>query len=155
MKLVEVFVEQIHAVHAEIRDEIRALPDDAVTWTPSEGANSIAVLVTHLVGSELETVRLVAAATTARDRAAEFQVTGLGANELVRLLDEADAVVDELGPRIGETDLQALRVRPSALDQAPKSGEFRLVSTLGHAREHLGQILLTKQLHENGAGRQA
>jgi hypothetical protein len=155
MTVVETFAEQIHAVHAAIRDEVRDLPEDALNWTPCLGANSIAVLVAHLVGSELETVRIVAAAPAARDRAAEFLVTGLDANHLVGLLDEADAVVDDLAPAIREPELRTLRVRPNALDQGPKSGEFLLVSTLGHAREHLGQILLTKQLREQGAGRPA
>jgi len=155
MSVVETFVEQIRAVHGALRDEVRDLPEEALNWKPCDGANSIAVLVTHLVGSELETVRIVAQAATARDRAAEFRVTGLDARHLVGLLDEADAIVDELAPRIGTSELSALRVRPASLNQGPKSGEFLLVSTLGHAREHLGQILLTKQLHEDRAGRPA
>lgn len=153
--MISEFADQIRAAHAAIRDEVRDLSTDALNWTPCEGANSIAVLVTHLLGSELEVVRLVARVETARDRPAEFRATGLDASHVGGLLDEADAVVGELAPRIGETELKGQHVRPTARNQGPRSGEYLLMSTLGHAREHLGQILLTKQLHENETGRPA
>ena len=46
-------------------------------------------------------------------------------------------------------DLATRRVRPSAVrNRTPRTGMFWLVNSYGHAREHLAQLQLTKQLFD-------
>ena len=57
----------------------------ATTWPRSracQGANSIATIVTHLVGSEMETVRTVVGVASVRDRDEEFRAASLTLNRL-------------------------------------------------------------------------
>jgi hypothetical protein len=140
------FVEQYRAVHRVIRDELRGLDAATLSWQPAEGANSIAVLVTHLIGSEIEAVRTLAGVQSDRVRAQEFESHQVDAAQLLALVDRADANLDELSPRIGPAQLAADHVRPGALDKTPKPGVHVLMHSLAHAREHLGQLLLTRQL---------
>jgi len=140
------FVDQYRAVHRAIREEIQHLDERALGWAPCEGANSIAVLVTHLLGNEMESMRTVAGVDSDRDRAKEFLPQEASSGQLLALVDRAEKVLDELAPRIGSEQLSANHVRPSALDRTPRSGTHVLMHSLAHAREHLGQLLLTRQL---------
>src|SRR5579884_74956 len=47
-------------LHQQTRGELAGLDDDGVSWVPVPGANPISVIVTHLVGSEAESLRAVA-----------------------------------------------------------------------------------------------
>ncbi|MGH7124537.1 MAG: DUF1572 family protein [Stellaceae bacterium] len=140
------FVDQYRLVHHVIREEIQNLDEGALGWIPCTGANSIAVLVTHLLGNEVESARTVAGAASDRDRAKEFEARQVGLAQLTALVDRADQILDDLTPRIGPAQLSANHVRPSALDKTPRSGTHVLMHSLAHAREHVGQLLLTSQL---------
>ena len=145
-RFVEAFVDQYRALHRVLREELANLTPDALAWIPCDGANSIAVLVTHMLGNEMESVRTVAGAASDRVRAREFEVRGATAGELIALIDHAEGVLEELAPRIAAERLGATHVRPSALDQTPHTGTHILMHSLAHAREHTGQLLLTRQL---------
>jgi len=130
-------------LHAEIRDALAGMDDAALHWVPCDGANSIATLVVHIVGSETETLSSIAGVAVARDRDAEFVEGALDHTALLALLDDADTLLNRVSataPDIG---------RKMGLPTLP--GETRpamtwLIHNYGHAREHLGQLLLTKQL---------
>lgn len=155
MSLVDAFVEQYRGVHRAVLSTIQDLSPEALNWIPCPGANSIAILMTHLVGSELETVRTVAGVRTQRDREAEFAVADARTSQLVELVEDADTVLGDLAAQIGQAELEALRVRPSALDRTSRSGTYLLLNSLAHAREHLGQIFLTKQLYGASVGEES
>jgi len=140
------FGEQFRALHRVLREEVQNLDADTLAWTPCEGANSIAVLVTHLLGNEVESVRTVAGVASDRVRAKEFEARRVGAADLIALVDRAEGVLEQLAPRITAAQLGADHVRPNALDQTPHSGTHILMHSLAHAREHTGQLLLTRQL---------
>src|SRR5579862_5362991 len=59
-------------LHDQIREELAGLDDAALNWSPGPDGNSIANIVTHVVGSEAETLRCVANVPCTRDREAEF-----------------------------------------------------------------------------------
>jgi hypothetical protein len=128
-------------LHDEIRAELAGLSSDQLMWIPADGANSIATLVVHLVGSEAETMLTVAGLRASRDREAEFVA---GSVDLGTLLDDADALLKRVtatAPDVG---------RVFALPTLP-ADELRpamtwLIANYGHAREHFGQLLVTKQL---------
>src|SRR6476660_7267867 len=77
-------------VHDEVRAEIAPLDTDDLNWVPADGANTIATIVRHLLGSEAETLRTVAGEACERDRDGEFVGPTTSKQEVLGLLDEAD-----------------------------------------------------------------
>ena len=130
-------------VHRNFREELVGQDRDAINWKPHPQANSIAILVTHTLGSEKEMLRAVRGIGSDRVRSAEFEVTA-DAEALIALLDLADLEVDEHVKAITAEDLTAMRPRG---DNPPRPGLEWLIGNYGHAREHLAQAQLTKQLY--------
>ena len=139
------FVSLYREIHDQLQDEVSDL-GEALTWIPGPDMNSISTLVIHLLGSEAEVLRVVRGLPSDRDRPAEFTANVMDADELVRRIMATDRLLEELGLQITEEDLIASRVRPSALSNEPRSGLYWLLNSYGHAREHLAQLQLTKQL---------
>jgi len=138
-------IDLYRAVHAKMREEVRGMEADALNWAPVAETNSVAALVVHTLGSEAEVLRTVRNVQGDRDRDAEFLVQAPDAADLVRRLDEADALLADLGGGITADDLVTKRHRG---ERDPETGLYWLVSNYGHAREHLAHLQLTKQLHE-------
>jgi DinB superfamily len=135
-------------VHDKIREITRDLDGPALNWKPHPEANSIAVLVTHTLGSEREMLAAVRGITLQRDRPSEFRVES-GAKDLAVLIDQADADLDEHTAAMTAHDLTAPRARG---DREPRPGLEWLLTNYGHAREHLAQIELTLQLYRDHSG---
>jgi hypothetical protein len=133
-----------HDVHDSIRNVIQGLDQDALNWKPHSEANSIAVLVTHTLGSEREMLAAVRGVRIPRDRPAEFAVEA-GARELGAQLDQADRWLADQVEAMTAGDLTADRPRG---DQPARPGLRWLLTNYGHAREHLAQMELTKQLYD-------
>jgi len=131
-------------VHDKFRQLVAGMDREGLNWRPHPEANSIAVLVTHTLGSEREMLAAVRGVKIPRDRPSEFAVEADAAH-LDRLLDEADGWLDEHSGAISAEDLTAGRPRG---DRPPRPGLAWLVTNYGHAREHLAQMELTKQLYE-------
>jgi hypothetical protein len=134
-------------VHDQIRAEIEGLDADCLNWTPGPGTNSIATTITHLIGSEGETLRSVAGIVDHRDRDAEFVQPRQTLAEVADALDRAEQLIVEVGPRIDSDRLRARLCLPTLPDDERRSGLTWLVGNYGHAREHVGHIQLTKQLY--------
>jgi DinB superfamily len=132
-------------VHAKMREQVRGMDHGTLNWSPLPKANSIAVLVTHTLGSEREMIRALRQVATDRDRESEFKVEAEAA-DLLALLDQADHDLDEHIGALTAADLTELRPRG---DRPPRPGIEWLLSNYGHAREHLAQIELTKQLFDS------
>jgi hypothetical protein len=133
------------SVHDKLREEVRDLDHGTLNWRPLPKANSVAVLVVHTLGSEREMIRAIRAISTDRDRPAEFRAES-DAAELLELLDQADRELDEHLDALTAEDLMAARPRG---ENPPRPGIEWLLSNYGHAREHLAQIDLTKQLYDS------
>jgi hypothetical protein len=134
-----------HSVHEQMREHVRGMDRGTLNWKPLPLANSIAVLVVHTLGSEREVIHAVRSQTTERDRPGEFRAE-VEADELLALLDQADRELDEQLGVVTAADLTDMRPRG---DRPPRPGLDWLVSNYGHAREHLAQIELTKQLYDS------
>ena len=132
-------------MHENLRRQVRGLDEGTLNWRPLPKANSLAVLVTHVLGSELEMMRSVRSMPAPRDRESEFQVE-VGAERLLEMIDDADREMEELIAGVTEADLAELRPRG---DRPPRPGIEWMISNYGHAREHLAQIELTKQLYDS------
>jgi hypothetical protein len=132
-------------LHENLREQVRGLDEGTLNWRPLPKANSVAVLVTHTLGSELEMMRSVRTMPTQRDRHSEFRAEA-GAERLLEMIDAAALEMDELIAAVTEADLKELRPRG---DRPPRPGIQWMISNYGHAREHLAQIELTKQLYDS------
>jgi hypothetical protein len=141
----EAFVSGYHEMHEGYRAQVRGLDRGTLNWSPLPKANSIAVLVTHAITSEREMLHGVRNEIMRRDRDAEFRAEA-DADQLLALIEAADREVDELVPSIVAADLTELRPRGKF---APRPGIYWLATNYGHAREHLAQIELTKQLYDS------
>src|SRR5467141_3886563 len=134
-----------HEVHEQFREQVRGLDHGTLNWAPLPKANSIAVLVTHSLGSEREMIRALRKIPTERDRDSEFRLEAEAA-DLLAMIDEADRELDEHSSALTAADLTEMRPRG---DRPPRPGLEWLVSNYGHAREHLAQIQLTRQLYDS------
>jgi DinB family protein len=132
-------------LHENLRVQVRGLDEGTLNWRPLPKANSVAVLVTHTLGSELEMMRSVRSVPTQRDRDSEFRAEA-DAERLLEMIDAADGEMRELIATATEADLTELRPRG---DRPPRPGIEWMISNYGHAREHLAQIELTKQLYDS------
>jgi uncharacterized damage-inducible protein DinB len=146
MQYVQVFAEQYQDVYRELLESIDSLPQEALNWVPCPGANSVAVLVTHILGNQLETLRAIRGEPTSRNRTAEFEVLGATAADLLALVVEAEAISAQITPQITPAQLDAVVNRPSATRVVNRSGLYTLAHSIVQAREHLGQIWLTRDL---------
>src|SRR5213078_5393211 len=90
----DAFKTLFHELHDKLREQVRGLDQGTLNWRPLPKANSIAVLVTHSLGSEREMLRSVRLVATERDRESEFRVEA-EAEDLLAVLDQADREVDE------------------------------------------------------------
>jgi DinB superfamily len=130
-------------VHGKFRDTVEGVDEEALNWSPGPEMNSIAVLVTHTLGSELDTLHRVRGMQMDRDRDAEFAVTSATKSELLAALDRADERLAEHAGAITEADLAAMRERPG---RDPQPGIRWLLDNYGHAREHVGHTEMAVQL---------
>src|SRR5437588_2029936 len=144
-QIAEAFQKLFHELHEKFREQVRDLDHGTLNWRPLPKANSIAVLVTHSLGSEMEMLRALRQVSSDRDRDSEFKVEAEAA-DLLALLDQADRNLDEHINALTAADLTEMRPRG---DRPPRPGIEWLVSNYGHAREHLAQIELTKQLFDS------
>jgi hypothetical protein len=155
VSMVLVLFEQLHD---QVRDEMRHLDDVGLHWSPGPGANPITTIVTHMVGSEAETLRCVAGVPSHRNRESEFGPGRRTRGDVLRELDDADALIAELGPEIGPPNLRRMIALPTLPSTERRPGFTWLVGNYGHAREHVGHIQLTAQLYQEsstGHGRSA
>jgi hypothetical protein len=138
-------------LHNEVRNEVAPLDTDDLNWVPTDGANTIATIVRHLVGSEAETLRSVAGQACERDRDAEFVPSTTSKQEVLSLLDAADSLVDHLTPAIVDTQLFTRIGLPTLPAGETRPVATWLVGNYGHACQHVGHIQMTKQLRERPA----
>jgi hypothetical protein len=141
----DAFVAAYHEMHESYREHVRGMDHGTLNWSPLPKANSIAVLVTHAITSEREMMHGVRNEVIPRDRESEFRAEA-DSEQLLALIDTADREVDELVTAIVATDLTDLRPRGNF---PPRPGIYWLVTNYGHAREHLAQMMLTKQLYDS------
>lgn len=130
--------------HARARAAIQDLDADALNWVPGPDTSSIAVLVSHVMGSEGEVLRAIRGTAVPRDRAAEFRVRAAGPAELLAVIDAADALLEQTAAELTADDWSGQRARPG---RPAQPGSFWLLRAWGHLSEHVAQLELTRQLY--------
>ncbi len=134
--------------HKDMREIVSGLDADALNWRPGPETNSLAVLVTHILGAELSCVTTSLGNPSDRDRDAEFQAVADSPDELIAEIDRIDGMIPGLIEQLTADDLDAMRTRPHDRLNREKPGIWWLFHGMRHTREHIGQMLLTKQLYE-------
>lgn len=142
---VAIVVDLFRSVHQQLRDIVRNMDSEQLNWSPAPETNSVAVMVTHTLASELDTLLLVRGLTGDRDRDSEFRVIAPSPSELLEAIDRADALLTHHGESITADELMAIRTRPN---RDPQAALHWLINNYGHAREHLGHLQLTTQVYQ-------
>jgi uncharacterized damage-inducible protein DinB len=143
MSSADELVWELSGLHERLRRVVADLDQELLDRVPAEGANSIAVLVTHAIGSEMGWLHLAAGREHQRDRASEFLVRGRERADLARAVDDADATAKELIAAAFAAGLETLRERPGA---RPVTVGYCLTHAIAHSAEHVGHAELTRQL---------
>ena len=139
--------ERFRGLHQQMIEILNELPREAYDWRPAEGTNSIAVLVTHICGSERFWIGDGALGEpSGRDRDAEFTVANLSREELVSKLTSTLQFIHDSLQSLATQDLGAPRFSPR--DGKEMTLGWAIIYTLEHSALHVGHIQLTRQLWE-------
>jgi uncharacterized damage-inducible protein DinB len=141
----EEFLNTFQTLHAEIERAVESLPQAALDWVPGPDMNSLAVLVTHVAGSERYWIGdVIAGEPSGRDRPAEFRTSGLDVETLKGRLAGSLAYVRGVLERLTLQDLETTCVSPR--DNRQLTVAWCLNHALAHTATHMGHIQLTRQL---------
>jgi uncharacterized damage-inducible protein DinB len=136
------YLDRLEALHADIVQALADLPSAALDWSPALETNSIAVLVTHIAGSERFWIGEKAGGIPAgRDRASEFRVHG----------DDAAALRQRLDASLAQARTVLAALEPADLTRSvgvhrdqPIDAAWALWHALEHVAMHVGHIQLTR-----------
>jgi hypothetical protein len=145
---VSAVIAQFQELHSEMRLEVANRDDASLNWTPCPGANSVATIITHTLGSEAETLRAVAGITGSRNREAEFRMGSQSQADLLDQIRRADSLLDDLAPMLTDDRALTPTALPTLSSDDRRPGMTWLIGNLGHAREHMGHLHLTVQLYD-------
>jgi hypothetical protein len=139
-------VDRLTELHADISKILDGLPAEALDWSPGPDMNSIAVLITHLTGSERYWIGVAANKPPERDREAEFRTKGLSTEELMERVISTDDYARQVLASMSFEDLEAVRHSPRN-NKAFFVG-WCLIHALEHSSLHAGHLQITRQLWE-------
>jgi uncharacterized damage-inducible protein DinB len=146
----ETLSERFRQLHADIKESLTELPDEALDWVPGPEMNSLSVLIAHLAGAERYWIGDVARGDPSnRDRDAEFRVRGLDKATLNKLLSDLDTFNSATFETLELADLEKLRYSPRENRQI--SIGWAIAHALEHTATHLGHIQILRQLWEQKA----
>lgn len=125
---------------SSLRQEIEAYPSDEALWAVVPGiANSGGTLALHLAGNLQHFVgAILGGSTYVRNRDAEFSTRGLSRAQVVSLVDQAIAAMQQTFRSLGPSDLGAEYPEPVAKMRL-NTGDF-LTHLAVHLGYHLGQV---------------
>ena len=135
---------KMHANHDAFRETITGLSVDALNWKPVADGNSICVLASHALDAERFLLTTAIDLEVDRDREAHFRVSTTGSDDLLALIDRAEAENDGYLARLSEADLAREVARPGRTH----TGAWWVLQAVEHSREHVGHAQLTRQLWE-------
>ena len=142
--------EVLRRSHTDMRAAIDGLPPDALNWRPAgPDTNSIAAMANHAVTSARTWLSVaVDAPLPDRDRPTEFEFTARDSGELLAFIDGLFEDCLSLIDSSRTVDWAALRKHWDSGRDIELFPAWALLHAVEHLREHLGQMLLTRQLWE-------
>ncbi len=135
----------------DMRSCIEGATPETLNWRPAgEDTNSIAVLAVHSMTSTRSWFAVALGAPLPdRDRASEFRAISSGPEDLIAFVDSMARDCIRLLDDASAIDWSAQRkthARPSPDQSDRVSAAWAMLHALEHLREHVGQMLLTRQL---------
>jgi uncharacterized damage-inducible protein DinB len=136
---------------SDMRGCIAGAQPQALNWQPAgDGTNSIAVLAVHSLHSTRSWLSVALGATLPpRDRPAEFLASAADVAALVATIDGMESDCIALLDAATAPDWSAARQthpRPAGDEPSRVPAAWAFLHALEHLREHVGQMLLTRQL---------
>ena len=142
------FDELLGQIKSDVKQVVAEIGDAGLTWTPDvPDTNSVAVLVTHMFGSEAASVHeQIGGNPVNRDRDSEFA-------DPITTVDGLTNMIESVGQRTRETlakeTAESLkRVVPGSDANSATTAHRRLIGVLMHQAEHIGHLQLTEQLRQ-------
>jgi len=140
--LAEAAIGEFRQLHDRLRTLVKELDETALDRVPAAGENSIAVLVTHTLGSELGWLHRAADRPFKRDRDAEFRARALRS----ALTDAIDATEREGAELIRATADSGLAASRGVFGGQELTAGGCITHSLAHTAEHVGHAELTRNL---------
>jgi hypothetical protein len=139
------YMKLLEALYGDFEKAIAGLPVEALDWIPGSDMNSLAVLIVHTTGATRYLVGDVAGGQPSnRNRAAEFQVSGLDEAALKARLHESCEFVRGVLEKLTLDDLTQSRY------MADRDRTYVFAEAIFHALDHIGlhvgHAQMTRQL---------
>ncbi len=151
------FVARYTGLLERFAEVIESIPDDRVDTRVIETGSTPAMIVSHMVGSVSGSVLGIACGKDVyRNREEEFQAAGMTAAELGAKIRELSSDITETLGNAAAPPLDEVVTPPQSLLglQPPREMARRepVAHALAHAGEHLGELLLIRDLMAKEAG---
>lgn len=143
--LAQGLLDQLADLHKRMRAVVEGLGEATLNAAPKEGENSIAVLVTHSLGSELDWLHRAAGLPFERDRKAEFRARA-SSEQLRSLIADAEAQLERLAAAALEAGSSTEREVTGTRGTGTVTVGYCIAHALSHTAEHVGHAELTRQL---------
>jgi hypothetical protein len=141
----QALADRFHELHSDIIRNLDSLPDEAIDWKSGSEMNSVAVIIVHLTGAERFLIGdVVMGESSGRNREAEFKVSGLTREDLVKRLNDTEAYMAAAFEKLTLADLETFRIHPRHGNQVLVA--WTVLHALEHASTHVGHINITVQL---------
>jgi hypothetical protein len=144
----EDYFERLQTLHKDFIATFEDLPAEALDWKPAADMNSFGVLVAHTMGASRFWVGDAGLNDPSnRNRPAEFQTSGLSADELKRRITALESYV-----RAGLEPLTLANLADMHTIRHPQGHMIdlttarALLQALDHTGLHLGHAQITRQL---------
>ncbi len=147
MPFFEEFFDRISEMFRDIEHAITGLPVEGLDWSPAPDMNSFNVLVVHTTGAARYWVGDVAGSDPSeRNRAAEFEVSGLDEAALKQRLAETLSYIKGVLETLSLDDLKIERISPK--NERTFTVGWALLHALEHTAIHVGHMQIMRQLWE-------
>lgn len=139
------YLEALRGQHAELKRTLQGLPTEALDWSPTLEANSLAALAAHVAGAQTYLLGdMIGRRPSQRNREGEFATQRLDA---VALSARLDAAMDDAALVLEPLSLEDLaQERFSARHKRSFTVAWLLHHALEHTAQHVGHAQLTRQL---------
>ena len=145
MPFYETLFDRFHELHADIEQELDALPAAALDWKPGVEMNSVSVILSHIIGAERFLIGdVVMGEPSNRNREAEFHVAGVSKQDLLQRLTATEDYMKGAFENLSLADLETQRTHPRHGNQVRVA--WAILHALEHAATHVGHIQLTVQM---------
>ena len=140
-------LEELAGLHDRLTKAASGLTPDQLDRAPAGGANSIAVLITHTLGSEADWLSRAAGRTIVRDRPSEFTTRQKTADDLIAAVAHASDAAPELVETAIAAGVDTMRAGGSlAGTSSARTISYCLAHVLAHTAEHVGHAEVARQV---------